>query len=88
MGKYINTLPTGEALPANGKADLLLTIEGAKRIPQPFIWVEDIVCVVSNGSFEAAAYCYSPEELKAFSIGSDYRPKTWMIVPNAKELAE
>lgn len=46
----------------------------------------DLVCVVDNGFFAAAAYCYSQGEFEEFSKTT--RPKKWLIVPNAKELAQ
>jgi len=38
------------------------------------------VCVVDNGSFEAAAIAITPEEAEAFDAKSDKRPKTWMLI--------
>lgn len=38
-----------------------------------------VICVVDNGPFEAAAYCYSLNEFKAFSRSEDNRPKTWLL---------
>lgn len=87
MGYYINELPNGTPLQALGKADALLTIEGAEEISQPSEWKEGIVCVVNNGFFEGAGYCFSTDELKAFSY-PDGRPKRWLIIPNAKQLAK
>lgn len=87
MGYYINKLPNGESLPSNGKADKILSsIEGAEEIKQPSQWEEDIVCVVDNGPFEAAAYAFCPEELNVFAR-PDGRPKRWLKVPNAKSIA-
>jgi hypothetical protein len=88
MGYYINELPTGEVLPNFGKAGKLLTVEGVKKIEEPNSWEEDIVCVVENrGMFEAAGYCFNEQELSAFKY-PDGRRKTWLKVPNAKELAK
>lgn len=87
MGYYINNLPNGEKLPSLGKAEALLTIEGATQIPQPTKFQDDIVCVVDNGIFEAAGYAYSPEELEVFSR-PDGRPKVWLKIPGAKTLAK
>jgi hypothetical protein len=89
MGRYINELPNGEKLPANGKADKLLsTVEGTEELETvPEKWEEDIVCVVDNGSFEAAAYAYNESELQEFSR-FDGRPKRWLKVPNAGAFAK
>lgn len=88
MGYYLNQLPNGEPLPSLGKADKLLSsIEGTKEIPEPNEWEEDIVCVVSNGPFEAAAYAFNEREMSEFAR-PDGRPKRWLKVPKAKELAK
>jgi hypothetical protein len=41
---------------------------------------ECVVCVVDNGLFTAASVIYSENELKAFSLPSDVRPKRWFNV--------
>jgi len=63
MGYYIQT----PGLHIN-KADKLVENYGARIIPQPTSYNQILkdnkayICVVSNGSFEAAAYCYDEEE--------------------------
>lgn len=42
-----------------------------------------VICVVDNGAFEAAAYCYSPAEFVQFSRPEDDRRKTWLLVEDA-----
>jgi hypothetical protein len=37
-----------------------------------------VVCVVNNGIFEAAAYCYNIQEFHQFSDPLDTRPKIWL----------
>lgn len=39
-----------------------------------------IICVVDNGPFEAAAYCYNLTEFRQFTDPSDTRRKTWLLV--------
>lgn len=87
MGMYINKLPTGESLPATGKAKKLLSIEGAEEIKEPVEWSEDIVCVANNGFFEAAAYAFNENEMIYFAR-PDGRPKTWLKVPGALALTK
>ena len=88
MGMYINRTSTGKLLPAFNKANELCAAGDAMVIAEPKEWDEEIVCVVENGMFEAAAYCYSPDELEAFRWSpSDPRPRTWLRCPNAKKLA-
>lgn len=87
MGLYINTTTDGTVLPRAGKVALLLA-DGGTIVPTPQQWQENLVCVVCNGVFEAAAYAYSPKELEVFSDITDTRDKTWLIYPSAKELAK
>lgn len=87
MGKYINQLPDGTILTAHGKVDSLLKIPGAETIKDPKEFQDNLVCIVDNGPFEAAAYAYDEEEMKRF-LRSDGRPKQWMIVPEAHKLAK
>lgn len=88
MGKYINKLPDGTILPAHGKADKLLTIPGALETNgAPSEWKDNIVCVVNNGPFEAAGYAFDEQELKVFAR-PDGRPKRWLLIPNAKDIAQ
>lgn len=48
-----------------------------------------IICVVDNGFFEAAGFCYDDREFEAFFDPSDHRPKTWVVMDleKAKELS-
>lgn len=87
MGYYINELPDGTKLPAQGKVTALIEKVGAVLIPPPNSFKEDLVCVVDNGPFEAAGYAFSEDEFKVFAE-IDNRPTKWLIVPNAKELAK
>lgn len=87
MGYYINNLADGTELPGKGKAKALIESGGARLIDRPDGFVEDLVCVVDNGPFDAAGYCFSEEEFKVFA-SNDGRSKRWLIVPNAKELAK
>jgi hypothetical protein len=84
MGRYINQNSKGEMLPARGKAKALL-LDGATIVKPEF--QENLVCVVNNGLFEAAGYCYDMEEFLAWCDPEDYKPKVWLIYDHAKELA-
>jgi hypothetical protein len=82
MGYYIE-------VPNNlNKAQQLINLYGAKRIPRPNKIPEytAIICVVENGFFCAAVYCYSNKELQEFADPSDSRRKTWLEMD--KDLAE
>lgn len=88
MGKYINEI-NGKPLPSNGKDIFILqAVPGSKvlRTP-PAIWTDDLVCVVDNGAWEAAAYAYSPDEMEVFKY-PDGRQRVWLTVPNAKSYAK
>jgi len=84
MGYYINQTSDGRELAPSGKARALL-MDGAEVVDAKF--QPNLICVVDNGFFDAAAYCYSEEEFEAFNDPSDHRPKVWLVHPKAKELA-
>lgn len=87
MGYYINRLANGELLPPTRKAVHLID-NGAIEIPQPSEFIDNLVCVVENGLFDAAAYIFSGQEMKEFypSI-RDTRKRRWLIVDNADVLS-
>lgn len=84
MGYYIDIDSKGNPLPAKGKSKALLSdgaiMAGAK-------YQENLVCVVENGSFDAAGYIYSQREFDDFNHPDDIRVKTWLIHPEAKRLS-
>ncbi|MFW5804755.1 MAG: hypothetical protein ACOCWG_05950 [bacterium] len=45
-----------------------------------------LICVVNNGFFEAAGFCFDEFELKSFLSPSDERPKTWMLIDLGKAM--
>lgn len=85
MGLYINKDSKGDPLSHN-KAKSLIN-DGAQVISPPHEWEENIVCVVDNGPFMAAGYCFSPDEMDAFKY-EDGRQKVWLKYEHAKALAE
>lgn len=87
MGYYINKMPAG-ILPDQGKVEFLIKHANAKVIEPPTRgWTDNLVCVAHNPNFDAAAYAFNEEEMKVF-LRPDGRRKTWLLVPNAKELAK
>ena len=85
---YINEL-NGKTPPNIGKVKFILeNVEGSHTIPTPKEWREGLVCVVNNGPFEAAAYAYNEPEMNEFKEPGSGRPRQWMLVPGAKELAK
>lgn len=85
MGLYINENSKGETLNLD-KADAILQ-DGGVEIDTPTEFTDDLVCVVDNGIFEAAAYAYSPAEMNEFAL-PDGRDKRWFKYPHAKTLAK
>jgi|688.fasta_scaffold61293_7 hypothetical protein len=69
------------------KADEIISTFDARRVSKEMAEAfaeseKAVICVVDNGLFEAAAYCYNMSEFKAFNRESDNRPKVWLIVDN------
>jgi hypothetical protein len=83
MGYYINENSKGETLSACGKVRELIK-DGAKLTDESF--KENLVCVVDNFTFDAAAYMFSEHEFDYFKESSS--SKTWLVHPKAKELAK
>ena len=56
---------------------------GAVRVFPPIVTISEMIPVVvmSNGMFEAAGIAFDVEELKAFSLSRDPRPKVFLLVP-------
>jgi len=85
MGKYINKDSKGQQLPNIGKVQALKN-DGATITDSSF--KENLVCVVENSFFDAAAYMYSENELDYFVNDGSGRRKTFLVHPKAKDLAE
>ena len=71
--------------PSFGKAEILLREHGATEIPPPLSLApiasdKALICVVSNGAFEAAGYAFNQSEFEAFTLPEDRRPKRWFVI--------
>lgn len=87
MGKYVTTAVT------IGKAQWIKEkLTGTLELPVPptpselLVYARDgmvPVCVVQNGLFDAAGVCDTADELEAFTVPADTRPRTWLVVPRA-----
>ena len=71
-----------------GKAQVLMQNYDAQLLkgPMPLDEVpkdKALVCVVNNGSFEAAGYIYDQTEYEAATVPSDPRSKVWLLVEKA-----
>jgi len=86
MGKYLNTINGQDMGASFVEKTHALEQAGAESIAVPDSWEEGLVCVVDNGFFAAAAYCYSEAEMRDFKL-EDGRPKQWYLYPEAKEFA-
>jgi len=84
MGYYIDINSQGQLLPHKGKA-LALINDGGEKIKEPR-YQENLICIIDNGAFEAAAYCYCEAEFRYF-LEPDGRSKEWITHPKAKELS-
>jgi len=88
MGRYVNTSSKGAlGRSAGEKCDGILA-DGGKEIKQPKEWQPNLVCVVDNGHFGAAAHAYSEREMKDFQMSTDGRPKRWFVWDNVEAYAE
>jgi hypothetical protein len=83
MGYYINKTSTIECLNPKGKAQALMA-DGA--VPTDASFKDNLVCVVSNVLFDAAAFCHDLAEFEEFNR-FDGRPKTWLVYDKAKEFS-
>lgn len=85
MGYYIQG-------PAIGKANFLINEHGAREVSdrkdlligQIALGKEALICVVFNGTFDAAAFVHSQKELDDFLTAGDRRPKRWLVMDLAK----
>lgn len=77
----------------HNKADQLVSSSlGARRVTseqaKEFLESKAVVCVVSNGLFDAAAYCYSLDEYEQFNDPTDDRPKVWLVIDDKAKVEE
>lgn len=87
MGDYVNVTPQGDDLPAIGKIAVLIETADATLLPgDPIEWVPNLVCVVENANFEAAAWADTEERMNYFIQHANGRPTAWLIVPNVQTL--
>lgn len=83
MGYYIETDSN------RNKADYILRNYDSIEIDRP-IYFEEIaedmalIVVVDNGAFEAAAFAYSENEFKAFTLSNDPRPRRFVLMDRKK----
>ena len=87
MGRYVNKTSRGAVgTSALAKFDAIVA-DGGKEIKTPKEFQPNLVCVVDNGMFGAAAYAYSPREMEVFKM-PDGRPKRWLVWDKVEEFAD
>ena len=84
MGRYINDI----GISFESKVQNLKERHGAQVIGKPDGPVENLVCVVDNGAFSAAAHIYNQGEYDCFADSADRRRKIWLVVPDAGVLSQ
>lgn len=88
MGMYVNKTPNGFlGASFKDKCEGLLKA-GAVWVEQPTEWIPNLICVVDNRYFGAAAHLYKPSELDAFTDPSDDRKKAFFTWDLAEQYAE
>lgn len=90
MGLYIKS--TSKGLMNNlGKLHDLLEDRAeilSTKASEPPTYQNNLVCLVHNGTFEAARYINSEEDYSFVVNSPDDRPKIWLKYDHAKEFAE
>lgn len=87
MGRYINKTTRGSVgTSAAAKCDAIIA-DGGKEIKTPKEFQPNLVCVVDNGMFGAAAHAYSEREMNVFKM-NDGRPKRWFIWDKVEDFAD
>ena len=88
MGRYVNHTSKGSVgSSAKEKCDAIIA-DGGVEIPVPKEFVPNLVCVVNNGMFGAAAYAYNEREMKDFQDTRDHRPVRWFIWDKVEQFAQ
>mgnify|MGYP003341399792 CR=1 FL=1 len=88
MGYYIET-----AQPKNKAAAIKQDLSALEiTVDEAEFFVKEqmgaVICVVDNGPFEAAAYCYNLNEFRAFNDPSDDRIRTWLLVEDEAKVKQ
>jgi len=85
MGFYIETNSNynkAETISLNYQGEIISKPQTFNEIPSD----KGLICVVNNGMFEAAGYCFDEREFNVFTNPEDIRPKKYVLID--KDLAE
>lgn len=86
MGRYINNI-NGKHIGKSFIAKWRNLVEaGAERI-EPTEFVPNMVCLVDNGHFAAAAHAYDEREMNVF-LHPDPRPKQWFVLKGVEQYVD
>jgi hypothetical protein len=89
MGRYINKTSKEYMLASFHEKCRALENDGAIPINRPEEWVDqNLVVVVDNGAFAAAAYCFSSYEFHRMTDPRDTRTTQWYIWDKVEKFAE
>jgi hypothetical protein len=83
MGQYINAIEGLAMGPDFESKCLVIKMHGGVETDANS-FQENLVCVINNGPFAAAAYAYNASEWAEFKK-PDGRPRKWFVLPNASE---
>lgn len=87
--KYINDDTKGNYIGKTHQEKVqALLVDGAEIIKTPTEWRANLVCVVNNGSFAAAAHPETPGEFNRCNYPNDPRPRTWLYYPHVQTQAK
>jgi hypothetical protein len=87
MGSYINQTQNGLiGTSFTEKCEALLNA-GAVEIEKPKKFMSNLVCVVDNVLFGAAAHVYNENELRDFTMPNDERLKRFFVWDKVQEFA-
>jgi len=81
MNGYIDIDNQGVTLNSRYKIEQLVK-NGAIVIEQP-IWQENLICVITNPTFDIAIHCYSEEIFNSIKNDGQKIFCTWLIHPDA-----
>jgi len=88
MGLYLEKLKDGS--PLRGDKSAALIGDGARELFAPWIGFQpNLVCVVKNETYDAAAYIYNWKEFLRFRFVVDVEglPTRWFIYQDSPEIA-
>ncbi|HNX08453.1 MAG TPA: hypothetical protein PKL96_12785 [Bacteroidales bacterium] len=88
MGKYINQTTNGAVGTSSSAKCNAILADGGIEIPAPTKFQPNLVCVVDNGHFAAAGYCYNEREFDDFNYSGDHRPKRWFVWDKVEQFAQ